>query len=170
MELNHALTRYQARDRLRAAIGAACLRDESQCFASLRDELRTVHDGVARAARDHAVELITSMRAGGGTRTGLTALLHEYDLSSHEGILLMCLAEALLRIPDSETANRFIHDTLLRGDWERHLGDDRSLFVNASTWSLLLTGRWLRLDDDAIGRESHALNVGHVPGAHNHAS
>ena len=58
----------------------------------------------------------------------------------------MCLAEALLRIPDDETADRLIADKLRAGDWASHLGDSQSLFVNASTWGLMLTGRIVRLD------------------------
>ena len=75
------------------------------------------------------------MRAEPASRkTGLDAFLRQYDLSSQEGVILMCLAEALLRIPDDETADRLIADKLKAGDWASHLGDSQSLFVNASTW------------------------------------
>src|SRR3546814_14847538 len=60
----------------------------------------------------------------------------------------MCLAEALLRVPDAETADRLIADKLLDGDWERHLGHSGSPFVNASTWALMLTGRLMRPEDE----------------------
>ena len=63
----------------------------------------------------------------------------------------MCLAEALLRIPDAHTADRLIADKLSEGDWERHLGDSDSLLVNASTWGLMLTGRLVELDRGEIG-------------------
>ena len=66
--------------------------------------------------------------------------LHEYALSSEEGVVLMCLAEALLRIPDADTADRLIRDKLGTGDWEHHIGRSDSAFVNASTWALMLTG------------------------------
>ncbi len=72
---------------------------------------------------------------------GLDALLHEYALSSPEGVALMCLAEALLRIPDAGTVDRLIRDKLAPADWARHLGHSASLLVNASTWALMLTGR-----------------------------
>ncbi|MGH6749796.1 MAG: bifunctional proline dehydrogenase/L-glutamate gamma-semialdehyde dehydrogenase PutA, partial [Methyloceanibacter sp.] len=76
--------------------------------------------------------------------------LHEYGLSSEEGVLLLCLAEALLRIPDAETADRLIAGTIGYGDWARHLGHSDSLLVNASTWGLMLTGRivdWAESDE-----------------------
>jgi RHH-type proline utilization regulon transcriptional repressor/proline dehydrogenase/delta 1-pyrroline-5-carboxylate dehydrogenase len=97
----------------------------------------------AQSARIHtsAVELVEAVRRRQRDANGLDALLGEYDLSSAEGIVLMCLAEALLRIPDSTTADRLIADKLAGADWQAHLGVSDELFVNASTWALLLTGR-----------------------------
>ena len=94
-------------------------------------------DRIAARARD-LVHKVRAARLGQG---GLDAFLHEYELSSREGVVLMCLAEALLRIPDAETANLLIKDKLADADWQRHLGSSESLFVNASTWALMLTGR-----------------------------
>ncbi|MGH8310325.1 MAG: bifunctional proline dehydrogenase/L-glutamate gamma-semialdehyde dehydrogenase PutA, partial [Steroidobacteraceae bacterium] len=74
----------------------------------------------------------------------LDAFMREYDLSSEEGVLLMCLAEALLRIPDNATAEKLIADKLADADWDAHLSRSDSLFVNASTWGLMLTGRLVR--------------------------
>ncbi|MEP1448605.1 MAG: bifunctional proline dehydrogenase/L-glutamate gamma-semialdehyde dehydrogenase PutA [Paraglaciecola sp.] len=68
------------------------------------------------------------------------ALLNEYSLSSSEGVVLMCLAEALLRVPDKKTQDKLISDKLSKGQWSSHLGNSDSLFVNASSWGLLLTG------------------------------
>lgn len=79
---------------------------------------------------------------------GIEAFLNEFALSSREGIALMCLAEALLRVPDAETIDRLIRDKLAPGDWSRHLGHSSSIFVNASTWALMLTGKLLH-DDPA---------------------
>ena len=76
---------------------------------------------------------------------GVEAVMQEYDLSSEEGVLLMCLAEALLRIPDAETQEQLIRDKLARGHWDEHLGRSDSLLVNASTWGLMLTGRLVAL-------------------------
>jgi RHH-type transcriptional regulator, proline utilization regulon repressor / proline dehydrogenase / delta 1-pyrroline-5-carboxylate dehydrogenase len=99
-------------------------------------------DRIAERARD-LVHKVREARLGQG---GLDAFLHEYELSSREGVVLMCLAEALLRIPDAETANLLIKDKLADADWRRHLGSSESLFVNASTWALMLTGRVIRMD------------------------
>ena len=90
-----------------------------------------------------ARSLAESVRARLRNSSGLHAFLNHYDLSSHEGVALMCLAEALLRIPDAGTMDALIADKLNSADWERHLGKDSSLFVNASTWGLMLTGRLL---------------------------
>jgi RHH-type transcriptional regulator, proline utilization regulon repressor / proline dehydrogenase / delta 1-pyrroline-5-carboxylate dehydrogenase len=74
--------------------------------------------------------------------------MREYDLSSEEGVLLMCVAEALLRIPDATTADRLIRDKLGDADWESHIGKSDSLFVNASTWGLMLTGKLISLAEE----------------------
>ena len=74
--------------------------------------------------------------------------MHEYGLTSEEGIILMCLAEALLRIPDTDTADALIAEKIGEGRWEKHLGASDSLFVNASTFGLMLTGRVVRLGED----------------------
>ncbi len=99
-------------------------------------------DRIAERARD-LVHKVRESRLGQG---GLDAFLHEYELSSREGVVLMCLAEALLRIPDAETANLLIKDKLADADWRRHLGSSESVFVNASTWALMLTGRVIRME------------------------
>jgi RHH-type transcriptional regulator, proline utilization regulon repressor / proline dehydrogenase / delta 1-pyrroline-5-carboxylate dehydrogenase len=78
---------------------------------------------------------------------GIEAFFREYDLSSTEGVLLMCLAEALLRIPDKATQEALIQDKLSQGKWDSHLGST-SMWVNASTWGLILTGRVVALPDD----------------------
>ena len=77
--------------------------------------------------------------------------MQEYDLSNQEGVLLMCLAEALLRVPDVTTADRLIADKIGGADWRRHLGHSESLFVSASTWALMPTGRLMRMEDATIG-------------------
>ncbi len=96
-----------------------------------------------RKIEDTARSLAESVRARQQNSSGLHAFLNHYDLSSHEGVVLMCLAEALLRIPDAGTMDALIADRLGSADWERHLGKDSSLFVNASTWGLMLTGKLL---------------------------
>ncbi len=124
---------------LRAAITAACRRAEPDCLAPLIEQA-SLPRGMRDAARETATRLIAALRAkqrGGGVE----ALVQEYSLSSHEGVALMCLAEALLRIPDDATRDALIRDKIAQGDWKSHLGDARSLFVNAATWGLVVTGR-----------------------------
>ena len=94
-----------------------------------------------------AVDLVVRVRARARDAGAMEAFMRQYDLSSEEGIVLMCLAEALLRIPDNETAEQLISDKLSEANWEAHLGKSESLFVNASTWGLMLTGRLVRMRD-----------------------
>ena len=102
-----------------------------------------VHDATIRA-RAHA--LISHQRSAGAANT-VEAFLQSYGLSTHEGIAMMCLAEALLRIPDAATADELIEDTFATGNWKQHLGQSDSSLVNASTWALMLTGSVLELDE-----------------------
>jgi len=123
----------------RRAITAACRRDEQTCVtellrqASLPEEQRT-------AIRKTATRLVERLRAKPRTG-GVEGLVQEYSLSSDEGVALMCLAEALLRIPDAATRDALIRDKIADGDWGSHLGGGRSLFVNAATWGLVVTGK-----------------------------
>src|ERR1700736_1533660 len=93
-----------------------------------------------------AMGLVQGARARRDERPFLDAFLQEFGLSNQEGIALMCIAEALLRIPDDATADRLIAEKLATGDWSSHAGKSESLFVNASTWGLMLTGGILELD------------------------
>lgn len=85
--------------------------------------------------------LVVGIRAAEIKKGGVDALLNEFALSTEEGVVLMCLAEALLRVPDKITTDRLIRDKLNSGDWSAHLGNTESLFVNASAWGLVLTGK-----------------------------
>jgi RHH-type proline utilization regulon transcriptional repressor/proline dehydrogenase/delta 1-pyrroline-5-carboxylate dehydrogenase len=128
------------------AINADFLADEEALVRRLADAARL--DAGARAqVKARTVQLVEAVRRERLAKSGLDAFLRKYDLSSQEGVILMCLAEALLRIPDDDTADRLIADKIRGGDWESHLGNGESLFVNASTWGLLLTGRMVSLDD-----------------------
>jgi RHH-type proline utilization regulon transcriptional repressor/proline dehydrogenase/delta 1-pyrroline-5-carboxylate dehydrogenase len=122
---------------LRAAITAAYRRDETTAVEWL------LAQGASASADAYllAHRLVSSVREKRTRSSGVDALMHEFSLSSEEGVALMCLAEALLRIPDSETADRLIADKISRGDWKKHLGESPSLFVNAATWGLLITGK-----------------------------
>ena len=122
---------------LREAITAAYRRDETEAVQWLLAQGASASaDATALAQR-----LVASVREKRTRSSGVDALMHEFSLSSEEGVALMCLAEALLRIPDSETADRLIADKISRGDWKKHLGESPSLFVNAATWGLLITGK-----------------------------
>jgi len=124
---------------LRRAITAAYRRPEAECVTTLLDQATlpdALRDDVARTARK-LVETLRGKRRG----TGIESLLQEYALSSQEGIALMCLAESLLRIPDADTRDALIRDKIAGGDWKSHVGGGRSLFVNAATWCLALTGK-----------------------------
>jgi RHH-type proline utilization regulon transcriptional repressor/proline dehydrogenase/delta 1-pyrroline-5-carboxylate dehydrogenase len=147
-----------SRDALRDAIARDWLADEAAMVARLADAALLVPE-VAAAVQSTAVDWVRRVRARTDAGGPLDALMREYDLSSEEGVVLMCLAEALLRIPDAATAEKLIADKLGAADWASHLGHSESLFVNASTWGLLLGSRLLRqpaarADDlrDALGR------------------
>jgi RHH-type proline utilization regulon transcriptional repressor/proline dehydrogenase/delta 1-pyrroline-5-carboxylate dehydrogenase len=123
----------------RAAINTALLAEEGPLVEALIAEAR-----FSAAERNRieslASRLVEAARAGRRESGGIDSFLHEYGLSSEEGILLLCLAEALLRIPDAATADRLIAGAVGSGDWSRHLGHSDSVLVNASTWGLMLTG------------------------------
>ncbi len=125
---------------LRDAITAACRRDERACVEALLAQA-TLPPPALGPVRTLARGLVSEVRARRSRSGGVDALMHEFSLDSSEGVALMCLAEALLRIPDRETADRLIRDKIARGDWQAHLGHSSSLFVNAATWGLLITGK-----------------------------
>ena len=129
-----------------SALAANYRADEAAVDERLLAELELAPETLDRIA-ERARGLVAEVRRRRLGRGGLDAFLHEYALSSQEGVVLMCLAEALLRIPDTETADLLIRDKLRLADWERHLGKSDSLFVNASTWALMLTGRVMRLGE-----------------------
>jgi RHH-type proline utilization regulon transcriptional repressor/proline dehydrogenase/delta 1-pyrroline-5-carboxylate dehydrogenase len=104
-----------------------------------------------------AAQLVLAVRKNTENEGGIEAFLKQYDLSSDEGVLLMCIAEALLRIPDSDTADRLIADKITAAKWQDHVGTSDSLFVNASTWGLMLTGKILTLDEIATGNPTRML-------------
>ena len=127
------------------AINRLWLADEAAVLRELLP-LARLPEPAAAEAQARAIDLVRTVRATKVTRSGMDAFLREYDLGSQEGVILMCLAEALLRIPDSETADRLIAEKIAAGDWSSHLVDQSSLFVNASTWGLMLTGRIVQPD------------------------
>ncbi|MGH7029535.1 MAG: proline dehydrogenase family protein, partial [Stellaceae bacterium] len=127
---------------LRAAIRDSTRTDETQAVARILAAAEIPAQARYRIA-ERARGLVAAVRRERFGRGGIDAFLHEYALSSQEGVALLCLAEALLRIPDTETIDRLIRDKLGEADWAHHLGHSDSAFVNASTWALMLTGRLL---------------------------
>jgi RHH-type proline utilization regulon transcriptional repressor/proline dehydrogenase/delta 1-pyrroline-5-carboxylate dehydrogenase len=124
---------------LRRAITAAYRRPETECLPPLLAAAKlpqASRQEIARTAR----KLIEALRAK-HKGTGVEGLVQEYSLSSQEGVALMCLAEALLRIPDTATRDALIRDKIADGDWKSHVGGGKSLFVNAATWGLVVTGK-----------------------------
>jgi len=138
----------------RAAVRRDYRRDEEQLVADRLAEAR-LPAGKQSEAQAIARSLVTHVRSA--KPAGLDAFLHAYDLGSDEGVALMCLAEALLRIPDTHTADELIHDKLSGPDWKEKLSDSHSPFVNAATFSLLLTGKVLDGANDRSSTWSAAL-------------
>ncbi|EXJ10353.1 Bifunctional protein putA [Nitrincola nitratireducens] len=115
-------------------------------------------DQELQKAEQLATSLIEQVRADGDAIHMIDALLLEYSLDTKEGILLMCLAEALMRIPDADTADALIRDKLSVADWKKHLRNSESLLVNASTWGLLLTGKVVTMDEREDGSPAGIIN------------
>ncbi len=152
---------------LREAIALATRLPEAQALAPL---LALARQDEAAAARTDALarQWISALRQGPpqeGRAGRVQSLLQAYALSSEEGVALMCLAEALLRIPDAATRNALIRDKIGRGDWQQHLGQSHSLFVNAASWGLLLTGKLVGPHDtrQLQGALSRLLGKGSEP-------
>ena len=135
---------------LRRAITAAYRRPEAECLVPLLEQA-TLDDSTAADVTRTATALITALRAKRKSG-GIEGIVQEYALSSQEGVALMCLAEAMLRIPDAATRDALIRDKIAGGDWTSHLAEGRSLFVNAATWGLALTGKLTgSVDDTGLG-------------------
>lgn len=125
---------------LRDTITKAYRMDETECLRRLIAQAVFPDNNLAHIA-DIAKQLVIETREYKKKQGKIDTLLHQYDLSTEEGIALMCLAEALLRIPDKATMDKFISDKLSTVEWANHLNTGNPLFVNAATWSLLLTGK-----------------------------
>jgi len=150
----HDLAEIETLEALRLALREHSLWPEDRAVTRLLQSLE-----LTGAARHRAVAVasgfVEGARARRDERPFLDAFLQEFGLSNQEGIALMCIAEALLRIPDDATADKLIAEQLAGGDWSAHAGRSESLFVNASTWGLMLTGGILELEpsikNDALG-------------------
>lgn len=135
---------------LRSSIQRTTHRDEHLCVEQLLTENNPSSDQqqqILELARD----LVLACREDHQGKGTLDAFLQEFGLSNKEGVALMCLAEALLRVPDEATAEKLITEKIQSGDWASHLGHSDSLFVNASIWGLMLTGEVLPLGPEITG-------------------
>jgi RHH-type proline utilization regulon transcriptional repressor/proline dehydrogenase/delta 1-pyrroline-5-carboxylate dehydrogenase len=152
--LSNPLPHHEGR---RAAIDRAYRMDEAAAVEALLPQAR-LPDEQARRVEARAAELVRGVRRNRRAFGGLDSFLNEFGLSSKEGVALMCVAEALLRVPDAETADRLIEDKIGGARWDDHLGRGEGLFVNASTWALMLTGRVLTLDTADMRQPRALLN------------
>ena len=143
-------------DPLRDAIDRAYLADETEIVNMLLAEVQLSPD-VENRINQRARSLVSAVRARRADQGLLDAFMQEYDLSSEEGVVLMCLAEALLRIPDDDTAEKLIADKMGDANWESHLGKSSSVLVNASTWGLMLTGKLVALSESTQSNFKSAL-------------
>jgi RHH-type proline utilization regulon transcriptional repressor/proline dehydrogenase/delta 1-pyrroline-5-carboxylate dehydrogenase len=135
-------------DPLRERLTQVYRADEAATMSALLAEAELAPD-VLEATQDLAKSLARAVRAARAKAGGVDALMLEFSLDSREGVALMCLAEALLRIPDFATRDRLIRDKIGRGDWRAHVGRSPSLFVNAAAWGLLVTGQLVDTRSDS---------------------
>ncbi len=140
---------------LRARIDTGTYTDPDKALAAL-SKSADLSAADRQAISSNATDLVRAIR-GAAAPGMMEVFLAEYGLSTDEGVALMCLAEALLRVPDPDTIDALIEDKIVPSDWGRHLGHSTSTMVNASTWALMLTGRVL--DDEQPGPVRHLRAV-----------
>lgn len=129
--------------------------DEGRCIEEMLKILGPMVDCAPQVERE-AIASVERIRSAGPVLS-VEAFLQEYSLSSREGVAIMCMAEALLRIPDAQTANALLESTFANAQWDRHLHAGGSFYLNASGWGLLLTGKMLTLDAQSLGEPAHML-------------
>jgi RHH-type proline utilization regulon transcriptional repressor/proline dehydrogenase/delta 1-pyrroline-5-carboxylate dehydrogenase len=153
---------------LRQAIRAAHRRNEAECVAWMQSENSGSHGSTGSliqtelAKNEPAIQALAKtwvqqLRRNRLHTAGVDALMQQFPLSSKEGLALMQMAEALLRIPDSATADKLISDVLKRGEWRHHCGQSPSLFVNVTSFGLFLADRILDVCTHADGRTKNGL-------------
>jgi len=128
---------------LKRNINEHYLADETDCMTALLDSIE-IDPLDLQQIEFSARDLVEAVRKNKSSQGTIEAFIQEYSLSSYEGIMLMCLAEALLRIPDDITADRLIKSKMSLAEFKSHMGNSHSLFVNASTWGLMLTGKLVK--------------------------
>ena len=137
---------------LRAAITAACLRDEHSAVQWLLEHEQVPDLAHQQEVQALALQLVSHVREQRRRAGGIDALMKEFSLDSNEGVALMCLAEALLRIPDRASVRRLLVDQLSAGDWRRHLGRSPSILVNGASLGLLFAAKVLKVLERAPGQ------------------
>ncbi|MBB3189806.1 bifunctional proline dehydrogenase/L-glutamate gamma-semialdehyde dehydrogenase PutA [Halomonas cerina] len=160
LNANHMLARDSWRqdlDTLFARISEHYIVDENAFVDELVKVLDASQEDFRRIA-DKTADLVREIREMDTAVDTIDELLQQYSLDTHEGLMLMCLAEAMLRIPDKATADALIEDKLGPADWQAHVGKSESWMVNASTWGLLMTGRVVTLDKPREGKPSGFIN------------
>ncbi len=138
---------------LRAAINQQYRANEKQVITE-RLQAANLSAEAMKGVEAHATKLVEAVREASKKTSGIDSFLTEYSLSTDEGIVLMCLAEALLRVPDNKTINLLIQDKLTQADWDAHRARSGSFFVNTTTWALMLTGKVLSPEkaDSLLGK------------------
>ncbi len=137
------ITEFKEKSELEVEINTAWRRAETDCVQNLLDHSK-ISDEMNQRIHELAFDLAYTLRerkSGSGKAGIVQGLLQEFALSSQEGIALMCLAEALLRIPDMATRDLLIKDKINQGNWKEHVGQSNLMFVNAAAWGLMLTGK-----------------------------
>lgn len=130
--------------------------DETECVQALLEKVPYSQSELKSIQAD-ATAFVNEVRRVRLKEGGLDAFMFQYDLSTDEGIALMCLAESLLRIPDKQTVDKLIKDKISKADWSSHLGKSHSTFVNAATWALMLTGKVIA--EPLTGESKYAFNL-----------
>lgn len=153
MSFIHELPRLSA---IRETIAKAYRVDEKQYMTQLLEEA-ALEAHVLTSIEAQATKLVEHVRGEREKTSGIDSFLHQYSLSSDEGIALMCLAEALLRVPDKATIDELIKDKLSNANWSDHLNKNNSFFVNAATWGLMLTGSILEPTQETEKKWRHTL-------------
>lgn len=125
----------------RWAITPATRKAEKACIDELLQQWQAPSASAQALINARARSLVTAIRQANPNASGVDLLMQEFSLSSSEGVALMCLAESLLRIPDTATMDKLIRDKIGKGNWQAHLGQSRSLFVNAAAWGLMISGK-----------------------------
>lgn len=133
---------------IRSSLSECYRANEEEIVKQLIEQART--DEIAGEIKSLTKKLVEKVRVGRKKASGVDALMHEFSLSSEEGIALMCLAESLLRIPDMATRDKLIRDKIAKGDWRSHIGKSPSLFVDAAAWGLLITGKVVAIQKNKL--------------------